>query len=83
MVEKRKFKINIGSIIAILLLALYIAQIALLCTKVFFGAAMSWTITLLPLVITGACILLAALYFIIGSMFIPCETCKKEEGKNQ
>lgn len=83
MVEKRKSKINSGIIIAILLLALYIAQIALLCAKVFFGAAMSWTITLLPLVITGACILFATLYFIIGSMFIPCETCKKEEGKNQ
>ena len=83
MVEKRKSKINSGIIIAILLLALYIAQIALLCAKVFFGAVMSWTITLLPLVITGACILFAALYFIIGSMFIPCETCKKEEGKNQ
>ena len=83
MVEKRKSKINSGIIIAILLLALIIAQIALLCAKVFFGAVMSWTISLLPLVITGACILFAALYFIIGSMFIPCETCKKEEGKNQ
>ena len=83
MVEKRKFKINSGSIIAVLLLVFNIAQIALVCTKVFFGAAMSWTITLLPLIITGACILLAALYFIIGSMLIPCETCKEEEKKNQ
>ena len=83
MVEKRKFKINSGAIIAVLLLVLNIAQITLLCAKVFLGAAMSWTITLLPLVITGACILLAALYFIIGSMFIPCETCKEEEKKNQ
>lgn len=83
MVEERKSKINSGVIIAALLIVFIIAQVALLCAKVFFGATMSWFITLLPAVITGGCILLAALYFIIGSVLVMRETRKMEEEKNQ
>lgn len=81
MVEERKSKINSGVIIAALLLILIVAQIALLCAKVFFGATMTWFITLLPTVITGGCILLAALYFVIGSMLVMRETRKIEENE--
>lgn len=81
MVEERKSKINSGVIIAALLLILIVAQIALLCAKVFFGATMTWFVTLLPTVITGGCILLAALYFVIGSMLVMRETRKIEENE--
>ena len=83
MVEERKSKINSGVIIAALLLILIIAQIALLCAKVFFGATMTWFITLLPAVITGGCILLAALYFVIGSVLVMRETRNMEEEKDR
>lgn len=81
MVEERKSKINSGVIIAALLLILIVAQIALLCAKVFFGATMTWFVTLLPMVITGGCILLAALYFVIGSVLVMRETRKIEENE--
>ena len=81
MVEERKSKINSGVIIAALLLILIVAQIALLCVKVFFGATMTWFVTLLPMVITGGCILLAALYFVIGSVLVMRETRKIEENE--
>lgn len=81
MVEERKSKINSGVIIAALLLILIVAQIALLCAKVFFGATMTWFVTLLPMVITGGCILLAALYFVIGSVLVMRETKKIEENE--
>ncbi len=81
MVEERKSKINAGVIIASLLLILIIAQVILLCVKVFTATTMTWFVTLLPVVFTGSCILLAALYFVIGSMLVMRETKKLEENE--
>ena len=81
MVEERKSKINAGVIIASLLLILIIAQVILLCVKVFTATTMTWFVTLLPAVFTGSCILLAALYFVIGSMLVMRETKKLEENE--
>lgn len=81
MVEERKSKINAGVIIASLLLILIIAQVILLCVKVFTATTMTWFVTLLPAVFAGSCILLAALYFVIGSMLVMRETKKLEENE--
>lgn len=81
MVEERKSKINAGVIIASLLLILIIAQVILLCVKVFTATTMTWFVTLLPAIFTGSCILFAALYFVIGSMLVMRETRKIEENE--
>lgn len=83
MVEKRKSRINSGVVIAALLLILIIAQIVLLCVKIFTATTMSWFITFIPAVITGSCILLAGLYIVIGSVLVMRETEKiEQENKN-
>lgn len=79
MVEKRKSRINSGVIIAALLLILIIAQIVLLCVKIFTATTMSWFITFIPAVITGGCILLVGLYIVIGSVLVMRETEKIEQ----
>ena len=76
MVEKRKSRINSGVVIAALLLILIIAQIVLLCVKIFTATTMSWFVTFIPSVITGGCILLAGLYIVIGSVLVMRETEK-------
>ena len=65
---ERKSKINIGIIAAALILILIFAQIVLLCITIFSTLNISWFITLLPIIITGSCVLIIALYFIIQTI---------------
>lgn len=65
---ERKSKINIGIITAALILILIFAQIVLLCITIFSTLNISWFITLLPIIITGSCVLIIALYFIIQTI---------------
>lgn len=65
---ERKSKINIGVIMAALILILIFVQIVLLCITIFSTLNISWFITLLPIIITGSCVLIIALYFIIQTI---------------
>ena len=79
MVEKRKSRINSGVVIAALLLILIVAQIVLLCVKIFTATTMSWFVTFIPAVIAGSCILLVGLYIVIGSVLVMRETERIEQ----